>query len=75
MKTLKQKWTEALPVLLGILCVMAIMALIALAIYSESKPDTRTIEEIKLDRYKSCIEYSRPEYVFKCDVFVTTKSL
>lgn len=75
MSTLKQKWTGALPVLLGILCVMTIMALIALAIYLASKPDTKTVEEIKLDRYKSCIEYSRPEDIFKCDVFAATKSL
>lgn len=58
MKTLKEKWTEALPVFASVLCAIGIIFLIVFGISILFRSDSRNVEEIKNDRYKSCIKYA-----------------
>lgn len=72
-KTLKQKWIDILPVFASIFCAIGIVILffwsiIKLAEWANqpSKPDTRTIEEVKTERYKQCLNYSSASRVETC---------
>jgi Na+-transporting methylmalonyl-CoA/oxaloacetate decarboxylase gamma subunit len=73
MKTLKQKWTEALPVFASVFFMLAILFLFiwGMAKFANwlNTPDTldpRTIEEVKTERYKDCLDYSNSKNVEYC---------
>ena len=80
MNNLKQKWTEALPVFASVFFLIGIMFLIIWGIVQfanwVSKPDTRTVEEIKTERYKECIKYTRgpADAIRSCEVYLELKS-
>jgi len=59
MKTLKEKWSDALPTLLAIIVGLGILAMVIIGmarlVEITNRPDTRTIQEVKEARYKYCI--------------------
>lgn len=80
MKTLKQRWAEALPVFASIFFLIGIIFLLVWGIVqfsnSLSSPDPRTVEEIKTERYKDCIKYTRGSMneIKSCEVYLELKN-
>tara|TARA_R110000868_G_scaffold376320_1_gene641177 strand:+ start:70 stop:315 length:246 start_codon:yes stop_codon:yes gene_type:complete len=74
MKTLKQKWIDALPVFASVFFMLGIVILFSWGMYRlvtlKSEPDTRTVEEVKTERYKNCLEYSSSMRVQNCDNYL-----
>ena len=73
-KTLKEKWTEALPVFASIFFMIAIIFLVVwgfnkFADYL-SRPDPRTPEQIMIDRYKQCLGYTDIRGVVNCKNYI-----
>lgn len=62
MKTLKQKWIDALLIFVSVLCALGIVYLFALGIYNlttlEKESDKMTVQQAIEKRYKSCVMYS-----------------
>ena len=81
MTTLKQKWTEILPVFASVFFLIGIIWLIILGITKfatwASKPDTRTVEEVKIEKYKNCIIYrdiKNVNSVKECEQFLELRT-
>ena len=70
MKTLKEKWTEALPVLASIFFVIGIMFSLVWGISKLMEGDPRTVDEIKIERYKNCLKYTNAEHAERCKNFI-----
>lgn len=72
MKTLKQKWIDALPVFANVLCMLGIVWLFGWGIYKlgtiEKQSDKMTIQQAIEKRYKSCIMYS--SYPAECKTII-----
>ena len=63
MKILKQ----ILQVLSIILFFVAFTCASIWMVHQINKPDTRTIEQVREDRYKECITYRPIESIFQCE--------
>lgn len=74
MKTLKQKWTKALPVFASVFFMFGIVIFFSWGMYKlvtlKGEPDNRTVEEIKTERYKQCIKSTYATEVEVCKNFL-----
>lgn len=74
MQTLKQKFAEVTPILLSLILAFTFIWLIFLGVSKvigkiasyEVPKDTRTIQEVKEDEYKSCIKAVSRKEVLEC---------
>jgi hypothetical protein len=82
MKSLKTKWAEALPVFASTFFLIGIIFLLIWGLFTFGKwissPDPRTVEEIKIDKYKDCIKYvdrNSRDKIKNCEVYLEIKSI
>jgi len=62
-----KNWIPAIISSLGLLSAVCLLVWVIVLV---SRPDTRTIQQIKEDQYKWCIKNAMVDYVGRCKVYL-----